>query len=324
MNVTLVDDRQGHITATADKAKEDLTFINTYEATGTLDFKGLKTLEYGELEDQEFSFELVQVADDGTETVVETVNEGGSTEAEGNDGEFAFSQITFTKNAEKDECGTYNYIIREFVPADAMNAEGVKYEDATAEQKEEGGFVKGNYRYDSHEQAITVTVEDNGDGTLEVTKDPDAGEGYDAEFNNVKAFTEIVITKDMEDFVLHEGEQATSATLVFQVVDAETEGEKFMASGGIQFTVSEVTSGTTKEVTIEKIPTDIEVKVKEVYASNYEADPYEQELSLNEDGIYTAHFDNKYKNVIYNTGVINQYTKGEEGYEYGSGASVEE
>ena len=66
------------------------------------------------------------------------------------------------------------------------------------------------------------------------------------------------------------------------------------------------------------------MKVKEVYASNYEADPYEQELSLNEDGIYTAHFDNKYKNVIYNTGVINQYTKGEEGYEYGSGASVEE
>ena len=42
----------------------------------------------------------------------------------------------------------HKYIIREIVPEDAVNIAGIQWKDATAQQKEAGGFVKDNIMYD--------------------------------------------------------------------------------------------------------------------------------------------------------------------------------
>jgi hypothetical protein len=42
----------------------------------------------------------------------------------------------------------YRYIIREVVPGDAKNAEGITWDDATEEQRASGGFVKDDVSYD--------------------------------------------------------------------------------------------------------------------------------------------------------------------------------
>ena len=322
VTVTVSDNGNGTLNVVPSDNYDELDFVNEYEATGTLDFSGLKTLNRGDLADQEFSFELVQVEKKfiffEEEEQLQTTSAGGSEEGvtvEGKDSsaEFNFETITFTKNKDKDECGEYTYIIREIIPDDARNADGVKYEDATDEQKAAGGFVKGNYEYDTHAQTITVTVTDNGDGTLSVVKSP-AAEDYDAEFVNTKKYTELVITKNLNAYVKHEN--ADDVTIAFQVVDTETGGEQFKAAAGLTYTSEEVLSGGEKTVTIYKVPTDMDLTISEIYTSNFEVDKSPQKVTsaeMNEDGIYEIKFQNTYDNIIYNTGVINRYTQNDDG-----------
>jgi pilin isopeptide linkage protein len=142
ITVTVKDDGEGNLTAEVTPAEAPLfTFTNTYEAEGEITLSGTKVLEGGELTEGQFSFELV----DSEGNVVETVSNAA-------DGSFSFTTLTYQKNPDKDETGTYTYKIREKIPEDKK---GIAYTDKV---------------YD-----VTITVKDNKDGTLSVTSSPDAG-----------------------------------------------------------------------------------------------------------------------------------------------------
>ena len=53
---------------------------------------------------------------------------------------------------------TYRYMVREIIPDDAVNADGVKWENATDEQKAAGGFTKDQILYDTRVYYFTKTV----------------------------------------------------------------------------------------------------------------------------------------------------------------------
>ena len=142
ITVTVKDDGEGNLTAEVTPAEAPLfTFTNTYEAEGEITLSGTKVLEGGELTEGQFSFELV----DSEGNVVETVSNAA-------DGSFSFTTLTYQKNPDIDETGTYTYKIREKIPEDKK---GIAYTDKV---------------YD-----VTITVTDNKDGTLSVTSKPDAG-----------------------------------------------------------------------------------------------------------------------------------------------------
>ena len=73
----------------------------------------------------------------------------------------------------------YKYMVREVVPADAVNADGVRWDQAVEELKEEGGFVKDGIMYDSRIYYFIGTVQETspGSGQYELKKtrflDPD-------------------------------------------------------------------------------------------------------------------------------------------------------
>lgn len=52
----------------------------------------------------------------------------------------------------------YRYIVREAVPDDAVNDDGVAWKDATAEQREAGGFVYNSITYDGNAHYMTARV----------------------------------------------------------------------------------------------------------------------------------------------------------------------
>lgn len=64
--------------------------------------------------------------------------------------------------------GIYRYKMYEIVPDEAVNAEGVRYGDATEEQKVAGGFVKDGITYSSRIIHFSVTVVDYGTGVLSI------------------------------------------------------------------------------------------------------------------------------------------------------------
>ena len=192
VTITITDNGDGtlEIVKDTEQGKPDGEFDNTYEATGDLDFNGLKTLRNGDLTKKSFEVELVQIEKKfiffEDEVPVETVTVPAKAEdvtVEGDDSSAVFNFTTITYTLE--DVGEHTYIIREVVPADAVNRDGVKYSAATDAQKATGGFEYDGVRYDSHEQKIVVTVEDNGDGTLDIVKDPaPAADDYDISLLN--------------------------------------------------------------------------------------------------------------------------------------------
>ena len=59
--------------------------------------------------------------------------------------------------------------MREVVPADAVNADGVRWSDATEQQRATGGFVKDDVVYDGRAFTVTVALSDDGGGALSAT-----------------------------------------------------------------------------------------------------------------------------------------------------------
>ena len=146
------------------------TITNTYTATGSTTLKAKKAFTDGILEAGKFSFVIEQVsAASGNVTVITSENaETFTTKALtlpaqpvqiDASGEAVLAALSFTK----EDAGTqeapkvYYFRVKENVPADA---------DATT-------HIKDHIQYDVTEQFVTVSVYDNGDGTLTVTKTPD-------------------------------------------------------------------------------------------------------------------------------------------------------
>lgn len=130
------DQSAEYVTGQQGASRLVIPFVNSYKATGELGGDGnvkidaTKELTGRELKDGEFSFQVVEAGDD------EKVVSQGTNDA---DGKITFSPIEY----DQDEVGTHQYLVREVT--DELPV-GVKGDDA--------------------EFAITVTVTDNGDGTL--------------------------------------------------------------------------------------------------------------------------------------------------------------
>ena len=131
------------------------SITNTYESTGSVQLKANKVLTGRTLANKQFSFQVLDEHGNALRTA--------SCKA---DGSVAFGLIKYNTS---DDGKTYTYYIQEKVPADAVNAEGVTWENATVEQKAAGGFSKKGYTYDSSKHKVTVAVADNGDGTMTAT-----------------------------------------------------------------------------------------------------------------------------------------------------------
>ena len=176
ITVTLHDNMDGTITATADKKPEDCVFHNTYEATGKIELPALKKL-LGErkLEKDQFTFKLK--------------NEKGdvlSEKTNGADGYVMFDAIEYTQDDiyDVDENGvysgadtkTYNYTISEVIPEGAVD-------------NGDGTFFLNGYTYDGTVYNVAVVITDNGDGTITavVAGTEDGAEAGDTETGDTEA-----------------------------------------------------------------------------------------------------------------------------------------
>lgn len=188
-------------------------FANTYSATGTLEgdtaLKGSKVLagrDWNDTDSFVFNIEAAAGTPMPEETTVILSNRAGTPENE--EVPFSFGDITYTKP------GTYVYDMHEDEDASVIN-KGMTYSKAVYQ--------------------VTVTVTDNGDGTLEVTsamvqRISDAGASLDpavqaevAKFTNVfKADAESWSPRGVKHYTDYSGTKPIAENMFFfQVVPGE-------------------------------------------------------------------------------------------------------
>jgi pilin isopeptide linkage protein len=146
VTVTVADDGRGNLTATPAYEGGAATFSNSYAASGTASLSASKTLSGATLKEGEFSFVLKS-----GDTVLQTKTNDAS-------GNVAFDDLTYTQG----DAGTYAYTISEVIP-DGSTPNG------------DGTFTKAGITYDGHVRTATVTVSDNGNGTLSTSVKYDGG-----------------------------------------------------------------------------------------------------------------------------------------------------
>ena len=166
---------------------EDATITNSYETRGEITFSGTKTLENRKLTAGEFTFELYE--GDGTDPIQTVTN--------AEDGSYSFTKIEYTG----DDLDT--------------NADGSFAETTKTYKVVEKAGEDASVTYDTTEYEITVTLTDDGKGTIKAVADPEA-DTYD--FTNTYT-TKGNITfsgkKTLENKTLKEGEFS------FELYDSE-------------------------------------------------------------------------------------------------------
>ena len=162
IEVTLTDDGEGHILTsyknrTSSGNAQGYEFKNTYDTKGDITLGGTKELQNRTLKEGEFAFELYAVDAEGNvaETPIETVTNAA-------DGSYSFTKQTYTgADLGKDENGKFVETTKRYKVVETPGTlDGVTYDDSA---------------YD-----VTVTLRDNGDGTMQVTANP-AENTYDFE-----------------------------------------------------------------------------------------------------------------------------------------------
>ncbi|MBR3376765.1 MAG: hypothetical protein IKG44_03685 [Mogibacterium sp.] len=210
---------------------------------------------------------------------------------------------------------TFEYVVVEDIPDTAVkktvNGETFYYDSAA------------DIKYDPKVYPVTITVTDKGDGTLDV-KTSDNVVTYG--FVNEKLYTKIRLTKKINSLVTGDTtgeEQLTNVTCVFKVTyldpiltDAEGNRRKVSRTVSVQFDATNVTAET---ATLDKIPLDAAVQVKEVYAADYEGN-IETALARQEIDpdtnlpMWTATFKNSRKGDVTGGSVINEMGKKGNGF----------
>ena len=149
---------------TISKKKSTAAFENTYNANGKIVLYANKSITGKDLEENEFLF---------------TLKGKGVDQTKGNkaDGSVTFDKITYTEADLKDGKGEFIYKIKEVIP----------------DPKKKG------YDYDETEHTVTVTLKDNGDGTITATSDKNADKAGQTEvvFANKYAETHFSKTADL-------------------------------------------------------------------------------------------------------------------------------
>ncbi|MDO4436480.1 MAG: BspA family leucine-rich repeat surface protein [Coriobacteriaceae bacterium] len=230
----------------------EAAFVNTYEATATVNLVALKALAGAELQKGLFTFELV---DEGAGTVIRTAQNQAQNYHEEDDegivGETApveFGAITFTQ---ADHGRTFNYLIRE-------NNTGID-----------------GYTYSEDTYKVSVTVTDKGNGTLDTQvaystadgapiEDPLELEGGVVFFNSYEATAKLDLQAfkklaggDLQDhqftFELGKVSVAKDGTASYKKISEATN----KADGTIKFAPVEFTqkdAGSTRYVVMHEVP----------------------------------------------------------------------
>lgn len=151
--ITVKDNGDGTLSVIATYDPSGAVFNNTYSAKGSVVLKGTKSVTGTGLRSEQFIFNLI----DKDNNILSTAKNDAT-------GAFAFGALNYT---EKDAGKTFTYTI-------------VEVNDG-----------QGGYAYDSKVCEVTVTVKDNGDGTLSAA----ASYTPDANFNNTySAFGSVTFT----------------------------------------------------------------------------------------------------------------------------------
>ena len=177
VTVTVKDNGEGKLEATASFDGET-EFINTYSASGSITLEGIKKLEGRELQEGQFTFQLL----DKDNNVLGTATNGA-------DGTFKFEGLDALTFDETDDGAELTFYIAEV------------------------NDNKTGYTYDTHKCKVTVTVTDNGNGTMSATAEYDDGDT--AVFNNKFAPLPVSIDPPVKKVV--EGNPQTPATFTFQM-----------------------------------------------------------------------------------------------------------
>ena len=229
VKVEVTDDGEGNLTAMVLEGSDDheaLDFKNTYETSTDITLSGVKSLEGRELKDDEFSFKLYRVDEDGETYLAEATNQ---------DGAFTFDKITYTQ---EDADKTYTYNVYEV--NGALN--GVTYVEEPV--------------------TVTVTITDDGKGTLTATADKN-GEGiafvntYEASGKIKLGGTKLLVGRNFRQgdsftFELYEGDTLLDTVTINPT--AEDGASKTFEFKTIDFAMSEEDEQTHIYTIKERVP----------------------------------------------------------------------
>lgn len=202
VTIKVKDDGNGKLIADGTELIQTINVYNEYESIGQIDLDVTKKLVGRPIADKQFEFELyyyqpmIKLRSSNADLYSDWVPTG-SVKCD-NTGKATFSHddeifkdvLTFTQNdiTERNEdgtgTGTKEFRVAEVIPDNAVNADGIKYEDATPVQKDAGGFKLNGYTYDSSIKSITVNLLDDGIGHITATVADDSDE---LEFTNTYA-----------------------------------------------------------------------------------------------------------------------------------------
>ena len=150
-----------------------VTFTNTYEATGTMPLTITKTLQSRPFQEGD-SFGFTVTQDEKNPAGGATLSSDSVTIAyNADDGENTTKKTADPLTVTFSQKGDYTFYVSETVPADATNldvtdADGspISYKNATDDQKAEPGWTYKGVTYDNQAKMVTVSVSDDGKGTL--------------------------------------------------------------------------------------------------------------------------------------------------------------
>ena len=231
-------------------ANNAVTFTNTYKAAGTAALAVTKSIDGRAWQDGD-SFEFtLSAGDDATEAAVDNgdvvlpsgTNSNPVTVTNTADHTATFGAITFNQT------GTYTFAITETVPDEAVNpsVEGgtVAYGDATDEQKVQPGWTLDGLTYDNKRHTVTVTVKDNGNGTLTATPDTAAADLTITNSYEASGSLSLAATKQLENDEIAEYDGAftfdvsvSNGTDSKAVSSGTNDGTGAIAFGTIEYTI---------------------------------------------------------------------------------------
>ena len=211
ITVTLTDNQDGTITATADKTGAAVKYTNEYTSKGSVVLTAMKVLTGRNLTADEFTFKLTDMEGN----VIDTKKNAAG-------GAVVFDAIDYT---EADMAG--------------KDAEGKDVILTTTTRQYQIFEVKetlGGVKYDEHIETITVTLTDNQDGTITATADKTgAAVKYTNEYTskgsvvltamkvltgrNLKANEFTFKLTDMEGNVIDTKKNAAGGAVVFDAID---------------------------------------------------------------------------------------------------------
>ena len=302
ITVTLKDNGNNTMTVTADPKENTYNFTNTYNADGTITFSGTKELTNRTLKADEFTFELYKVEGEG-ETKTETLIDSTTNAANGN---YSFKTLTYgLDDLDTDAAGNYVKTTKTY---------------KVVEKKGNDTSIK----YDTKTYDITVTLENDGTGTIKATASP-AENMYN--FKNeyqTKGEVELTVTKSFGEngvwpkdrtftFTMEATNDAAKAKTAAPVTVTVSKDDSTKSFGTISFSEADfasATAGADGKRTVKYTYKLTEIVPDDKGGVTY-ANPQDVTFTATDDGKGTITVDKAVNGVI-NTTFENKYAaKGE-------------